>query len=130
MEIQGTIVQVLPLQSGVGKSSGKEWKKQEYILNTSEDSKYPTKVCLALWGDNVDKFASLMVVGNQIVAQIDIESREFNGRWYTEVRAWRVDGPFVQQGAQPQQGGYQAPQPVATQQEQPAGLGRADDLPF
>lgn len=122
MEIQGTIVQVLPLQSGVGKGSGKEWKKQEYVIETNEQ--YPKKICFAMWGDNVDKHWKLMEVGNQITAQIDIESREYNGRWYTEVKAWRIDDPFAQQpqqGYQQPQGGYQAPAP----QQQPAS-----DLPF
>lgn len=121
MEIQGTIVQVLPLQSGVGKSSGKEWKKQEYVIETNEQ--YPKKICFSMWGDNVDKHWKLMEIGAQITAHIDIESREYNGRWYTEARAWRVDSQGVahqaQQGyypSQQQQGGYQAPAP-----QEPAG---------
>lgn len=92
MEIQGKIVQVLALQSGIGKASGKEWKKQEYILETL-DSQYPRKICFNLWGDNVDKFA--LQVGEEVTVQIDLESREFNGRWYTDVRAWRVDRGLV-----------------------------------
>lgn len=36
MEIRGKIFQVLPLQSGVSQSSGREWKKQEYVLETND----------------------------------------------------------------------------------------------
>ena len=53
MEIQGKIVQILPLQSGVGKASGKEWKKQEFVLETLE-SQFPRKICFNLWGDLID----------------------------------------------------------------------------
>lgn len=87
MEIQGRIIQVLPLQSGTAASSGKAWKKQEYILETQDA--YPKKICFNLWGDNVDRFA--LQVGEEVTVQIDIESREYNGRWYTDVKAWRVD---------------------------------------
>lgn len=60
MEIQGKIIAVLPLQSGVGANSGKSWKKQEYVLETL-DAQYPRKICFNLWGDNVDTFAIQMV---------------------------------------------------------------------
>lgn len=143
MEIQGKIVQILPLQSGVGKASGKEWKKQEYILETL-DVQFPKKICFNLWGDNVDKFA--LQVGEEVTVQIDLESREFSGRWYTDVRAWRIDRGLVSlanpmaPGAAPAQPGYVAPtQPafdplagaptVQTPPPASAGMG-ADDLPF
>lgn len=92
MEIQGKIVQVLALQSGVGKASGKEWKKQEYVLETLE-SQYPRKICFNLWGDLIDRAA--LQVGEDVTVQIDLESREFNGRWYTDVKGWRVDRGLV-----------------------------------
>lgn len=130
MEIQGTITQVLPLQSGVAKASGKEWKKQDYILETQ--GQYPKNVCFSLWGDSVDRCA--LQVGEVVTAQIDIESREFNSRWYTEVRAWRLDRGLTSlqtpQTApmQPQQyAPYQQPQPTP----QPAfGSAPQSDLPF
>lgn len=101
MEIQGTVVQVLPLQEGVGKASQKPWKKQDYILEI-QSGQFPKKVCFNLWGDNIDRFA--IKEGEFLTVQIDIESREFNGRWYTDVRAWQVDrgmGGVMPQPAQP-----------------------------
>ena len=86
MELIGKIIQVLPLQEGVSKA-GNAWKKQEYILETL-GTQYPRKVCFNLFGDNVDKFP--MQVGQDVTVSIDLESREFNGRWYTDVRAWNV----------------------------------------
>lgn len=122
MEIQGRIIQVLPLQSGVAKASGKEWKKQDYVIETSEQ--YPKKVCFCLWGDAIDR--TNLLAGEDVTVQIDIESREFNGRWYTEVKAWRVDRGLVSPSQQPQQQAYQQPAP-----QQGLGAGTPNnDLPF
>lgn len=110
MEIQGKIIQVLPLQSGIGKASGKEWKKQEYVLETIDQ--FPKKICFNLWGDAIDR--AQLHEGEDVTVQIDIESREFNGRWYTDVKGWRVDRGFV--SLNPGIGGAPAPQPMATPQ--------------
>ncbi|HLT08613.1 MAG TPA: DUF3127 domain-containing protein [Cyclobacteriaceae bacterium] len=85
MEINGKIVQVLNEQSGTGRNG--VWRKRDYILETK--SQYPKKVCITVWGDKIDQFG--MQVGDEITAGIELESREFNGRWYTDVRAWKVD---------------------------------------
>src|SRR5688572_31118921 len=84
MEIAGTIVALLPLQTGQGKNG--VWKKQEFIMETP--GQYPKKVCLSLWGEKVDE--NIISVGDKITASINIESREYNGRWYTDVRAWKI----------------------------------------
>ena len=87
MELKGTIKEILQVQSGQSKS-GSEWRKQQFILETLDD-KYPKTVCIMVWGDNIDKFA--LQVGLQVEASIEIESREFNQRWYTDVKAWKVE---------------------------------------
>jgi hypothetical protein len=84
MEIAGTVVSLLPLQTGQGKNG--VWKKQEFILETP--GQYPKKVCLSLWGEKVDEIK--LSIGEKITASINLESREYNGRWYTEARAWKV----------------------------------------
>ena len=86
MEIKGKVIQILGLQTGQGKS-GKEWKKQEFILETP--GQYPKKACIAIWGDKID--AINLRIGELIAASIEIESREYNSKWYTEVRAWKVE---------------------------------------
>jgi hypothetical protein len=91
MEISGVVIQLLPLQSGQGKSG--TWKKQEFILETP--GQYPKKVCMNLWGDKVDEIK--IAVGDKITASINVESREYNGRWYTDVRAWKVQKDGAQQ---------------------------------
>ncbi len=136
MELIGKIIQVLPLQSGTSKA-GNAWKKQEYILETL-GTQYPRKVCFNLFGDNVDKFP--MQVGQDVTVSIDIESREFNGRWYTDVRAWNVvNGVQVPGVAGTAAGfapaaapGFAPQQPVAqpVQSAPAAAPTTADDLPF
>lgn len=135
MELIGKIVQVLPLQSGTSKA-GNPWQKQEYILETL-GTQYPRKVCFNLFGDNVNKFP--LQVGQEVTVSIDVESREFNGRWYTDVRAWNVvQGIQLPGVAAPAPGAYNAPQPAApaapvapSAPAAPAGsVGAADDLPF
>lgn len=134
MELIGKIVQVLPLQEGVSKA-GNPWKKQEYILETL-GTQYPRKVCFNLFGDNVDKFP--MQVGQDVTVSIDIESREFNGRWYTDIRAWNVlngvqlpGAPVAAPAPAPGFGAPVAPQPVAAAPAAPTvAPTAADDLPF
>ena len=105
MDIVGKIIQVLPLQEGVSKT-GNPWKVQSYVLETQEQ--YPRKVCFEIFGEERIK-NNPCNIDDLVTVSFDIESREFNGRWYTSIRAWRV-----QQGdmtsAQP---AAAAPQPVA-----------------
>ena len=84
MEITGKIVQVQDEQSGNGRNG--VWKKRDYILETG--GQYPKKVCLTVWGDKIDQFN--LQPGDQVNAGIEIESREYNGRWYTDVKVWKV----------------------------------------
>jgi hypothetical protein len=88
MEINGHILQVLPAQTGVNQN-GNTWIKQEYILQTSD--RYPKTICYTLWGDRVE--TERAEVGDAVRVQFDLLSREWNGRWYTEISAWRVTGP-------------------------------------
>ena len=124
MEVIGKIIHVLPLQSGTSQA-GNQWKKQEYVLET-EDA-YPKKVCFDFFGDRVDQFP--LAIGDRVRLNFDIESREFNERWYTDIRAWRAEP------ANPADG-----QPVPPVQQMPGGTplppepqnlgGGNDDLPF
>ena len=86
MEIKGKIIHVLPLQEGTSKA-GNSWKKQEYVLETNDQ--YPKKVCFDLFGDKADQYRA--EIGDDVVLSFDIESREYNGRWYNDIRAWRVE---------------------------------------
>lgn len=86
MEITGKLIQVLNAQSIAGKNGSSI--KQEFIIET--DGKFPKKVCLSMWGAVVDTFNYER--GETITASFDISSREYNGKWYTEVKAWKISG--------------------------------------
>ena len=85
MELIGKITNILPIQSGVGKN-GNEWKKQEIIIQTEEQ--YSKNICITLWGNTI---SSNIKQDDKIKASIDIESREFGGKWYTTVKAWKIE---------------------------------------
>jgi hypothetical protein len=86
LELIGRVVQVLEMQSGT--SAKGEWKKQEFILETEEQ--YPRKICISLWGDRVADIVGISLNKEIVTVSVALESREFNGRWYTDVRAWRI----------------------------------------
>ena len=116
MELKGKVIQLFPLQSGMGKKG--PWKKQEFIIETQ--SQYPKKVCLSIWGDKVDQFN--VAVGQFVIAAVELESREYNGRWYTEARAWKIDKSGADTG--------DGPPPTMEEPYIPDSNNTADDLPF
>lgn len=83
MEITGKVIQILPEQTGV-KKDGSSWLKQDFVIETND--KYPKKVCITTFEDKVP----IPPVGKEIEVSINLESREYNERWYTEVRAWKI----------------------------------------
>jgi hypothetical protein len=85
MEISGKIIAVLPTTSGEGKNG--TWRSQDYVLETADQ--YPKKVCFNLFNDKIDQFH--VAIDDVVNVSFDIESREYNGRWYTSIRAWKVD---------------------------------------
>ena len=85
MQLTARLVQLLPLQSGTGKNG--QWKKQDIIVET--EATYPKKVCISVWGDKID--TANLQTGSLLKIDFDVESREFNGRWYTDVKAWKIE---------------------------------------
>ena len=79
MEISGKIIQVLPLQTGVAKNSGNPWQSQSYVLETQEQ--FPKRVCFEVFGEQRIKDNPCQL-DDIVTVSFDIESREFNGRWY------------------------------------------------
>jgi hypothetical protein len=104
LELTGKITQVLPEKSGT--SARGPWRKQEFILETAQ-GEFARQVCFMIWGDKIDQLG--VQQGQDVTVHFDLESREFNGRWYTDCKAWRIDpagtGPaaddFDQGGEQP-----------------------------
>lgn len=121
MEIIGKVAQLLPLVTGQGRNG--EWRKQEFIIEIA-DGQFPKKICFSLWGEKIDQAG--LTLNESVKVFFDIESREYNSRWYTEAKAWRVDKQAAGATAQPT-----TPQPptnieTATFDATPV----EDDLPF
>jgi hypothetical protein len=95
LELTGKITHVLAEKSGT--SSRGAWRKQEFVIEIPGE--YPKQVCFMVWGDRIDQFA--ITEGEELTVHFDLESREYNGRWYTDVKAWRVDRSAQQPAAQP-----------------------------
>lgn len=89
MEISGKIIAVLPMQTGEGRNG--PWRSQDYVLETQEQ--YPKKVCFNLFGNKIDQYP--IAIDDQVTVSFDIESREWNGRWFTSIRAWKVEKAAV-----------------------------------
>lgn len=85
MTIAAKFIQLLPLQTGKGKNG--EWKKQDILVET--DGQYPKKVCISIWGDKINE--GQLQIGNLLKIEFDIESREYNSKWYTDVKAWKIE---------------------------------------
>ena len=119
MEITGKIIQILPEKSG--ESTRGPWRKQEYVLET--DGQYPKQICFMAWGDKIDEFAIRET--ETLTVAINIESREYNGRWYTDVKAWKVsrDGVTADIGTRGPLDGYSS-------DRRDSNWSLDDDIPF
>ncbi len=124
MEVKGKIVVVLPLQTGQGKNG--EWKKQDYVLEYNLDSQYPKRMMFNLWGDKIDQYQ--IQEGQMLKIDFDIDCREFNGRWYNDIRAWRIEAETAGSNASAQQNMPPSPPPFG-EMDIPAE-NEAFDLPF
>ncbi|TNE79181.1 MAG: DUF3127 domain-containing protein [Bacteroidetes bacterium] len=122
LDVTGRIIQKMDVVTGT--SARGEWKKQEFVIETAEQ--YPKKICLSLWGDKVDALGNFKE-GDFIQASLNLESREYNGRWYTEARAWRLQAP---QGAQDGNNFAEAPQQFSENDGIDFSSSESDDLPF
>ena len=135
MEVVGKIIQVLPAQEGVGRN-GNPWKVQPYVLETLDQ--YPRKVHFEVFGEDRIK-QNPCEIDQLVTVSFDIESREFNGRWYTSIRAWRIQQGDTTQAAAPVAAAPAQAAPVAAPAQAPevnvdpfdasSGEGTSD-LPF
>lgn len=137
MDIVGKIIQVLPLQEGVSARTGNAWKIQSYVLETQDQ--YPRKVCFEVFGEDRIKNNSCNV-DDIVNVSFDIESREVNGRWFTSIRAWRIqqgdvtaeapEAPAAPAAAPAQPAAQPAPATNVETFDAAAGADEGTDLPF
>lgn len=128
LELEGRIVRKLNVQTGT--SAKGAWSKQEFVFEYKEGN-YPTQVCMNVWGEEKVRDLEKYQVNDQVKISFNLSSREYNGRWYTDVRAWRIEPLAAQQPRyEAQQAGYPAPAvaPMPTFDDMSAPAD--DDLPF
>ena len=87
MEITGKIIAVLPPKQGVSQSTGNAWMCQDYVLETQE--MYPKKVCFNVFG--AEKIQEMNIqLGEMLTVSLEINANEYQGKWYNQVRGWKV----------------------------------------
>ncbi len=122
LQVKGRLIQKLPTESGEGRNG--RWEKKQFVIET--DDQYPKKICIVLWGDKVSMLERV-TEGDMLTVSINIESREFNSKWYTDLRAWRIEKD-ADEGSSP---AASAPAAGTMPTEPPSDLGLPeDDLPF
>ena len=87
LELEGKVFKVLAEESGVGQASGKQWRKQAFVIETEDQ--YPKKVVFNTWNDTVDALKQLSL-GVKVKVSFRPESREYQERWYTDLTAWKI----------------------------------------
>tara|TARA_R110000824_G_scaffold38712_1_gene117972 strand:- start:3192 stop:3542 length:351 start_codon:yes stop_codon:yes gene_type:complete len=113
LKVTGEIVKILEVESGTSKG-GKAWIKQNFVLNTGE--KFNPEVCFQIFGqEKCDNFAKYNKVGEKVDVSFNISSREFNGKYYHNLDAWKV---------------FKAEMETGTPKEAEVAIEAADDLPF
>ena len=97
LQVKGKIQQILKPESGVSRA-GKEWKKQEFVIETEEQ--FPRKICFTLFNDKVTLVNGL-TSGEEVEVAFNIESREYNGKWFHNINAWKIDKPAEENMPEP-----------------------------
>lgn len=125
LKISGVIIATFPEISGTSKS-GNNWRKREFVLEATE-GKFPPKIAFQVMNDKIDNLG--LALGQTVELDISIESREYNGRWFTSVMAWGATIKSAPETAQPTTASSYAPSATPAQAV-PTTQGVIDDLPF
>ena len=141
MDLTGTIIQVMPAQSGTSSRTGNPWMSQEYVLEIP--GSHPKRMVFRIFGEDRIKQFNIQQGEQNVTIQFDIDAHEYNGRWFNEVRCYNVlrsvgQQPYQQtppsgyapNAAQPQTGAAPFPPQVNSNGQPMQGQGSADDLPF
>ena len=123
MDISGKLFAQLEEVGGQGKNG--PWKKRNFVIETAAD-RFPKKICFTAWGDQADQVAAF-TPGVTLKVSFDLESREFNGKWYTDAKAWKIES---QGGGGTSDESYAQTPAYADVETLPPPPAGGDDLPF
>ncbi len=156
MELQGRVIYISEPRSGISKSTGNPWMTQDYVIETHEQ--FPKRMMFNVFGEEKIKMFNIQM-GDEVNVFFDINCREYQGKYYNDIRAWKVEKvdpnqpaasvtpagavdsaqqpPFAQQPPQgfqqPAQGFQQQPVQGGIQQPQSPVFNQTEaeeDLPF
>ena len=132
MEFTGRIIAVLPPKGGVSKTTGNEWKVQEYVIEDSMSGQYPRRMCFEVFG--ADRIAQFNIQqGQELKFSFDIDANQWQDRWFNRIRAWKVEpavsgAPATAPNAM--NAGAPVPPPAPTATPDFLAGDEKDDLPF
>lgn len=127
MEFTGKVIAILPPRGGVSKSTGNEWKAQEYVIENHDQ--YPRKMCFDVFG--ADKIAQFNIqMGEELTVSFDIDARQWQDRWFNSIRAWKVERVAAPQMGTPEPAPEAPFPPASAAPADFAATDEKDDLPF
>lgn len=138
LELEGRIVQKMAVQSG--QSARGAWARQDFVVEY-QDGNFPTSVCFSAWGQDKVQELDKYQVGDSVKVSFNVKGREYNGRWYNDLRVWRIApagaAPAAAPAAPAAAPAYAAPAysaPAPTMEDMPADFGAPqgaeEDFPF
>lgn len=141
IKIVGTIEKLMPISKGIS-ASGREWVKQDIVMSMANGQFVKHFTAAVMGQDRIDNFK--LRVGDNIIAYIDVDAKEYNGRWYNSINIWKVErvgangnnndnAPRVSQNSSSQtQSNQQQSEPMPPQQPTNVSAYNSsnDDLPF
>ena len=88
LSIKGKITKKLDIETGTSKA-GKEWKKTSFVIDTGAE--YNPEVCFSLFGEEKIEMLNNFQAGSEVEVHFNVSSREFNGKYYHNLDAWKID---------------------------------------
>ena len=127
MEIEGKIIAVLPARGGTSARTGNAWKSQEFVIETQEQ--YPRRCIFRVFGE--DRLNAMNIqMGETLTVSFDIDAHEYNGRWFNDISAWKVERNAVTPGSVPPLDIPQSTAMPAENESMSNAVDKVDDLPF
>ena len=98
LEAKGVIEKILEVQKGAKKDGSGDWEKQLFLLRTQEQ--YNNLYCFEIFGDQkVDNFAKFNKVGQEVTVEFNVNTSEYQGKYYTTLSAWKIMATPLQNSA-------------------------------